>query len=77
MRDDRTTPSDLDEAQSVGEAMHDHWFRMTGEAPIARDNLAWADLVQFVTRKACECVVGRGSEDTEPAEGAARRQGGR
>ena len=49
----------FDEAQSVGEAMHDHWQRITGDAPIARDNLAWADLVQFVTRKACECVIGR------------------
>lgn len=50
----------FDEAQDVGAAVHDHWLRMTGEAPIGRDNLGWADLVQFVTRKACECVVARG-----------------
>jgi hypothetical protein len=35
------------EAQSVGEVVHDHWLRMIGEAPIGRDNLGWADLVQF------------------------------
>ena len=52
-----------DEAQSVGEAVHDHWLRMTGEAPIARDNLGWADIVQFVTRKACERLVERAGDD--------------
>ena len=48
-----------DEAQDVGAAVHDHWLRMNGEAPIGRDHLGWADLVQFVTRKACERVVER------------------
>lgn len=48
-----------DEAQAVGAEMHDHWLRMTGEAPIRRDDLGWADLVQFVTRKACERVIAR------------------
>lgn len=38
---------------------------MTGEAPIWRDNLGWADLVQFVTRKACERVVARGDGDDD------------
>lgn len=51
-----------DEAQDVGAAVHDHWLRLTGEAPIGRDNLGWADLVQFVTRKACERVVEREAE---------------
>jgi hypothetical protein len=54
-----------DEAQIVGEAVHDHWVRMRGETPIARDNLGWADLVQFVTRKACEQVVERAGDDAE------------
>ena len=45
--------------EDAGAAVHDHWLRMTGEAPIARDHLGWADLVQFVTRKACERVVER------------------
>ena len=53
------------EAQSVGEVLHDHWLRMTGEAPIGRDHLAWADLVQFVTRKACERVIERDGRDDE------------
>jgi hypothetical protein len=52
-----------DEAQDVGAAVHDHWLRMTGAAPIGRDHLGWADLVQFVTRKACERVVAREGED--------------
>jgi hypothetical protein len=54
-----------DEAQDVGAAVHDHWLRMTGEAPIGRDNLGWADLVQFVTRKACERVVEREATDNQ------------
>lgn len=52
-----------DEALSVGADVHAHWQRMTGAAPIGPDDLSWADLVQFVTRKACECIVAR--EDTE------------
>ena len=51
-----------DEAQALGVAVHDHMLRMTGAAPIARDDLGWADLVQFVTRKACERVVAREEE---------------
>ena len=54
-----------DEAQDVGAAVHDHWLRMNGAAPIGRDHLAWADLVQFVTRKACERVVEREGADDE------------
>jgi hypothetical protein len=57
----------FDEAQDVGAAVHDHWLRMTGEATIGRDNPGWADLVQFVTRKACERVVEReGADDRMP-----------
>lgn len=52
-----------DEAQTAGAAVHDHCLRMTGEAPIARDHLGWADLVQFVTRKGCERVVERVASD--------------
>ncbi len=51
-----------DEAQAVGEAVHDRWVWLTGGAPIARDDLGWADLVQFVTRKACERLVERESQ---------------
>ena len=55
----------FDEAQRVGERVHDHWVRMTGEAPVPRDNFAWADLVQFVTRAACERVVERGMAEDD------------
>lgn len=47
------------EAEMVGAEVHDRWLRVHGEAPIARDNLKWADLVQFVTIRACELVVER------------------
>jgi len=55
----------FDEAQTVGARVHDHWLRMTGEAPAPRDSFAWADLVQFVTRAACERVVERDVMDDE------------
>jgi hypothetical protein len=35
--------TDIDEAQSVGVRACDHWLRMTGEAPISRDNLGWLE----------------------------------
>ena len=57
----------FDEARMVGADVHDHWLRLTGAAPIARDDLGWADLVQFVTRKACERMVEReGADDQIP-----------
>jgi hypothetical protein len=43
-------------------AVHDHMLRMTGAAPIARDDPGWADPVQFVARQACERVVEREEE---------------
>ena len=43
-----------DEARDVGAVVHDHWLRMNGAAPIARDHLGWADLVQFVSRTCAE-----------------------
>ena len=52
-----------DEARDVGAAVHDHWRRLNGAAPIARDHPGRADLVQFVTRKACERVVEREAAD--------------
>lgn len=52
-----------DEAQTVGQALHDHWSKMIGNTPIARDSLTWADLVQFVARKARERVGEREAEN--------------
>lgn len=56
----------FDEAQTLGEQMHDRWLRLTGEnAPFPRESLGWADLVQWVNRKACERVIERASIDDE------------
>ena len=40
----------FDDAQKVGEAFHDQWEKLIGPAPVDRDDLVWADLVQFVAR---------------------------
>jgi hypothetical protein len=57
----------FDEAHTVGVKAHDHWLRMTGAAPVPRGDSAWADLVQFVTKVACERVVEREvTEDDVP-----------
>jgi len=57
----------FDEAQTVGARAHDHWLRMTGEAPLPRGDNAWGDLVQFVTKAACESLVEREvTEDNIP-----------
>jgi predicted protein tyrosine phosphatase len=52
-----------DEAQTVGQALHDHWGKMIGTTPVERDSLTWADLVQFVARKARERVAERDAEE--------------
>jgi hypothetical protein len=44
----------FDEAEQVGRALHDHWVKMAGEAPMGADDMGWADVVQFVARKARE-----------------------
>ena len=49
----------FDDAQAVGEAVHDQWEKLVGPAPLARDDLAWADLVQFVARAARARVAER------------------
>ena len=51
------------EAESVGEALHDHWTKMTGRAPIERGSLEWADLVQFVARAARARVAERNGHE--------------
>jgi predicted protein tyrosine phosphatase len=49
----------FNEAEEVGAALHDHWTKMVGSAPIERGNLAWADFVQFVARTARARVAKR------------------
>jgi len=53
----------FDEAEKVGEALHDHLVRMTGSSPFDRGDLGLADTVQFVTRKARERVAERSRTD--------------
>lgn len=40
------------QAEVVGRALHDRWEKMTGRAPLDVEDMAWADLVQFVLRTA-------------------------
>jgi hypothetical protein len=42
----------FDEAQAIGEVLHDHWKKMAGDAPLARDDMGWGDIVQLVIRSA-------------------------
>ena len=44
----------FEEAEKVGRALHDHWVKMAGEAPMPAEDMGWADMVQFVARKARE-----------------------
>jgi hypothetical protein len=44
------------QAERVGVALHDRWKKMTGEAPLTRDDLGWGDIVQFVIRTAQEAI---------------------
>lgn len=47
------------EAEALGHALHDHWEKMSGTPPLRRDDMGWADVVQFVLRKAFEAEVAR------------------
>lgn len=50
------------EAETIGGEMHDRWELMANASPpIERTDFAWADLVQFVIRRADE-VARRRSE---------------
>jgi hypothetical protein len=47
------------EAEEIGRQLHDRWEKMTGAAPLTRDDLGWADLIQFTLRTARDVVDGR------------------
>lgn len=47
------------DAEQIGVDLHDRWEKMTGQAPLARDDMGWADVVQFVVRRAREIVTER------------------
>ena len=55
-----------DEAERVGDALHDHLVRLTGSSPFAKGDLGLADTVQYITRKARELVDARDDESTMP-----------
>ena len=40
------------QAEAVGQALHDHWEKMAGSAPLHREDQGWGDIVQFVIRTA-------------------------
>lgn len=48
------------EAEVIGGELHDRWAAMTGAAPpLAREDYAWADMSQFIIRRASETARGR------------------
>ena len=49
----------FNDAEAVGDALHDHLVRMTGASPFPRGDLGLADTVQFITRKARERIAQR------------------
>jgi hypothetical protein len=46
------------QAEQIGQDLHDHWEKMAGAAPMGRDDLGWADLVQRVVRLARDVAGG-------------------
>ena len=48
------------EAEGIGGELHDRWAAMAGgDPPLARDDFAWADICQFVIRKADDAARAR------------------
>lgn len=47
------------QAERVGQALHDRWEKMTGKAPLEREDMGWGDIIQFVIRTAQDVVEGR------------------
>lgn len=50
------------EAKRIGEALHDRWHLFAGAAPLARDDMAWGDVVQFVLREARAVAATRSTD---------------
>ncbi|MBJ7526250.1 MAG: hypothetical protein JHD10_03345 [Sphingomonadaceae bacterium] len=40
-----------DKAEQIGLALHDYWTRIIGDKVPDRDDLAWADIIQFIVRE--------------------------
>jgi hypothetical protein len=55
----------FDQAERVGQALHDHWLSMSGAAPLKRDDMGWGDIVQFTLRTARDVLDGDKPEKPE------------
>lgn len=51
------------DAEQIGGELHDRWQVFAGSAPMARDDMGWADDVQFVVRRAREIKTEREREE--------------
>jgi hypothetical protein len=51
------------DAEQIGGELHDRWQVFAGNAPMARDDMGWADAVQFVVRRAREIKTEREREE--------------
>lgn len=47
------------EAEWIGQEMHDRFVANDVTPPLTRDDMGWADMVQFVMRRANEAVMAR------------------
>lgn len=56
------SPLSFAEAEAIGVACFDRWEKMAGEgsAPLSRDDMGWADLVQFIWRTGTSAIADRG-----------------
>jgi hypothetical protein len=57
------SPLTFAEAEAIGAACFDRWEKMAGEgtAPLSREDMGWADLVQFVWRSGMGAIADRRS----------------
>jgi hypothetical protein len=53
------SPLSFGEAERVGQRLHDHWEKMAGAAPLARDDTGWGDVVQQTMRFARDEIARR------------------
>ncbi|WP_411340330.1 hypothetical protein V6U71_21570 [Sphingopyxis sp. J-6] len=55
------SPLSFAEAEAIGAACFDRWEKMAGEgsAPLTREDMGWADLVQFVWRSGMAAIAER------------------
>lgn len=55
------SPLSFAEAEAIGAICFDRWEKMAGEgsAPLPREDMGWADLVQFVWRSGMAALADR------------------